>query len=675
MISDVSEVEDEESLGDNQEQNPGDSHVEISFHAISGSINPQTLRLPGKINNKEVVVLIDGGSTHNFVDQALVDRFGLVVEKDTPLKVVVGNREHVTCTGRVRALTIVIQGYVISTDFFVLPVAACPIVLGVQWLKTLGPVEMDYEQLTIGFHLAGSSHKLQGLKGSELAALKTHELMGIQGTTLFLQITPVPTEDPPKRSPCPVIQRVLSQFSTVFQNPTTLPPKRFQDHGIPLLPGARPVSTRPYRQPYLQKAEIEKQVRELLQQGLIRPSHSPFSSPVLLVKKSDGTWRFCIDYRSLNDVTVKDKYPIPMIDELLDELHGSRFYSKLDLRSGYHQIRVRDEDIHKTAFKTHEGHYEFVVMPFGLTNAPATFQCLMNDLFRPYLRKFILVFFDDILIYSKTFEEHVDHLQVVLGILEANQLFAKASKCCFAVTQVNYLGHVISSDGVQVEPDKIQAVSAWPTPTNAKGVRGFLGLAGYYRKFIKGFGGIAAPLHRLVGKAPFQWDDSAHQAFQDLKKALTTAPTLGLPNWSLPFTLECDASGVGIGAVLTQNGRPLAYFSAPLKGTMLSWSTYEKEMLAVVKAVRKWRHYLLGRTFVVKTDHMSLKYLLEQRITTPAQAKWLSKLLGYDYKIEYKKGVSNKGADALSRRPECHLLAISHPCSLIWADIQNEVRR
>ncbi|GJY20360.1 transposon ty3-G gag-pol polyprotein [Tanacetum coccineum] len=195
MISDVSEVEDEESLGDNQEQNPGDSHVEISFHAISGSINPQTLRLPGKINNKEVVVLIDGGSTHNFVDQALVDRFGLVVEKDTPLKVVVGNREHVTCTGRVRALTIVIQGYVISTDFFVLPVAACPIVLGVQWLKTLGPVEMDYEQLTIGFHLAGSSHKLQGLKGSELAALKTHELMGIQGTALFLQITPVPTED------------------------------------------------------------------------------------------------------------------------------------------------------------------------------------------------------------------------------------------------------------------------------------------------------------------------------------------------------------------------------------------------------------------------------------------------------------------------------------------------
>ncbi|GJY36212.1 transposon ty3-G gag-pol polyprotein [Tanacetum coccineum] len=444
-------------------------------------------------------------------------------------------------------------------------------------------------------------------------------------------------DNPPERTLCQVIQRVLSQFAKVFQSPTTLPSKQFQDHGIPLLPGAKPVSTRPYRQPYLQKAEIEKQV-------------------------------------TLNDLTGNRNVVLPMIDELLDELHSSRFYSKLDLRSGYHQIRVRDEDIHKTAFKTHEGHYEFVVMPFGLTNAPATFQCLMNDLFRPYLRKFILVFFDDILIYSKTLEEHMDHLQVVLGILEANQLFAKASKCCFGVTQVNYLGHVISSDGVAVESDKIQTVLSWPTPTNAKGVRGFLGLAGYYRKFIKGFGGIAAPLHRLVGKAPFQWDESANQAFEDLKKALTTAPTLGLPNWSLPFTLECDASGVGIGAVLTQNGRPLAYFSAPLKGSMLSWSTYEKEMLAVVKAVRKWRHYLLGRPFVVKTDHMSLKYLLEQRLTTPAQAQWLPKLLGYDYKIEYKKGVSNIGADALSRRPECHFLAISHPCSLIWAEVQKEVR-
>ncbi|KAJ0490310.1 putative nucleotidyltransferase, Ribonuclease H [Helianthus annuus] len=313
-------------------------------------------------------------------------------------------------------------------------------------------------------------------------------------------------------------------------------------------------------------------------------------------------------------------------------------------------------------------------MPFGLTNAPAIFQCLMNDLFRPFLRKFILVFFNDILVYSKNLADHVKHLGIVLSILAANHLFAKESKCCFGVAQVHYLGHVISVNGMAVEPDKVQAVLSWPTPSNAKGVRGFLGLAGYYRKFIKGFGEIAAPLHQLVGKGSFKWSIEAEESFKALKLALITTPTLGLPNWSLPFTVECDASGVGIGAVLLQCGRPLAYFSSTLKGSMLAWSTYEKEMLVVVKAVRKWRHYLLGRPFVVKTDHMSLKYLLEQRLTTPAQARWLSKLLGFDYTIEYKKGVSNKGADALSRIPEFQLIAISYPCATIWQDIQEEVQ-
>nr|GEX02761.1 transposon Ty3-G Gag-Pol polyprotein [Tanacetum cinerariifolium] len=565
-----------------------DSPAEISFHAITGAPMPQTLRLPGQIKNKDVVVLVDGGNTHNFIDQALVDRFGLTVEKDTPFKVVVANREHVSCAGRVGGLTITIQGYLISTDFFVLPVAACPVVLGVQWLKTLGPVETDYEKLTLGFHLAGSSHKLQGLKSSELAALKSHEAMVLHGPAPLLYVSLLPSEPTSDISPCTAIRDVLERFA----------------------------------KPYLQKTEIERQVCELLQQGLICPSHSPFSSPVLLVKKADGSWRFCIDYRSLNDITVKDKYPIPVIDELLDELHGSRIYSKLDLRSEYHQIRVQDEDIHKTAFRTHDGHYEFVVMPFGLTNAPTTFQCLMNDLFRPFLRKFILVFFDDILVYSKTIDDHVEHLTVVLGILESNHLFAKQSKCCFGVSQVHYLGHLISVDGVAVEPNKVQSVLSWPTPKNAKGVRGFLGLAGYYRKFIQGFRSIAAPLHKLVGNGSFVWDEVAEAAFQTLKIALTTTPTLGLPDWSQPFTVECDASGVGIGAVLTQRGKPLAYFSAPLKGSMLSWSTYEKEMLAVVKA----------------------------------------------------KGVSNRGADALSRIPEFHFMAISHPCASIWQDIQNEVR-
>ena len=253
-------------------------------------------------------------------------------------------------------------------------------------------------------------------------------------------------------------------------------------------------------------------------------------------------------------MTIKDKYPIPVIDELLDELYGAHYFSKLDLRSGYHQIRVQEEDILNTAFRTHKGHYEFIVMPFGLTNAQTTFQSLMNDIFIPHLRKFALVFFDDILIYSKSWEEYLSHLQKVLTILAANHLFAKEAKCRFGVTSVDYLGHIISANGVSVDPSKIQAVEEWPIPTTHREVRGFLELAGYYRKFVQHFGKIAAPLHQLLTLDTFEWTDSTQDAFLNLKRALTTAPILGLPNFTQPFVVECDACRTGIGAVLQQHG-------------------------------------------------------------------------------------------------------------------------
>jgi hypothetical protein len=339
----------------------------------------------------------------------------------------------------------------------------------------------------------------------------------------------------------------------------------------------------------------------------------------LLVRKADGDWHFCIDYRALNDLTIKDKYPILVIDELLNELHGAKIFFMLDLRVGYHQIRVHKDDIPNTAFRIHEGHYEFVVMPFGLTNAPATFQGLMNDLFRPHLWKFILVFFDDILVHSKSWKDHLSHLHTVLTILSTNSLFAKESKCRFGVTSVDYLGHVISEQGVSVDPSKIIVVLEWPTPTIIKGVRGFLGLAGYYQKFIRNFGAIVASLNQLLSKDGFKWNDMAEKAFNDLKQALTSPPVLALPDFTQPFIIECDACGIGIGVVLSQNNHPIAYFSEALKGSALTLSTYEKKMLAIVKSINKWRPYLLGKPFTVHTDQQSLKYLLEQRITTPVQ--------------------------------------------------------
>jgi hypothetical protein len=310
-----------------------------------------------------------------------------------------------------------------------------------------------------------------------------------------------------------LLDELLASFAKTFTEPHGLPPHRSRDHGITLVPGAQPVAVRPYRYPARHKDELERQCSAMLVQGLIRPSLSAFSSPVLLVRKHDGSWRFCVDYRALNAITVKDAFLIPVVDELLDELHGAKFFTKLDLRSGYHQVRMRDNDIAKTAFRTHDGLYEFLVMPFGLCNAPTTFQALMNDVLRPFLRRFVLVFFDNILIYSASWADHLRHLRAVFTILQQHRLFVKRSKCAFGERSIAYLGHVISDAGVAMDPAKVQAVSAWPQPRSARAVRGFLGLAGYYRKFVQDYDSIAAPLTALLKKDGFSWNDKAAAAF------------------------------------------------------------------------------------------------------------------------------------------------------------------
>jgi hypothetical protein len=302
-----------------------------------------------------------------------------------------------------------------------------------------------------------------------------------------------------------------------------------------------------------------------------------------LVKKSDETWRFCVDYRALNERNIKDSFPIPVVDELLDELCGAKFFTKLDLRSGYHQVRMATDDSHKTAFRTHEGLYEFLVMPFGLSNASATFQTLMNTVLHPFLRRFVLV---DILIYSSTWSEHLHHLRTVFTALSDHSLVLKRYKCSFGAASTSYLGHLISAEGVAMDVAKVQAVVDWLPPRSVRALREFLGLVGYYRKFIKSYGEIAAPLTALLKKNGFSWTDQTTTTFLHLKKALNTAPVLTLPDLGQDFTIECDASGAGFGVVLHQGAGLVAFFSRALAPRHRDLTAYERELIGLVHAVR-----------------------------------------------------------------------------------------
>ncbi|GJW01364.1 putative reverse transcriptase domain-containing protein [Tanacetum coccineum] len=332
-----------------------------------------------------------------------------------------------------------------------------------------------------------------------------------------------------------------------------LPPPRQVEFKIELVPGAAPVARAPYRLAPSELKELADQLQELSEKGFIRPSSSPWGAPVLFVKKKDGSFRMCIDYRELNKLTVKNRYPLPRIDDLFDQLQGSSVYSKIDLRSGYHQLRIREEDIPITAFRTRYGHYEFQVMPFGLTNAPAVFMDLMNRVCKPYLDKFVIVFIDDILIYSKNKEEHEKHLKIILELLKNEQLYAKFSKCDFWLESVQFLGHVINNKGVHVDPAKVEAIRNWSAPTTPKEVRQFLGLAGYYRRFIEGFSLISKPLTKLTEKnKKYEWGTEEDEAFQTLKQKLCSAPILALPEGTENFVVYCDASHKGFGAVLMQ---------------------------------------------------------------------------------------------------------------------------
>ncbi|GJR86877.1 putative reverse transcriptase domain-containing protein [Tanacetum coccineum] len=446
--------------------------------------------------------------------------------------------------------------------------------------------------------------------------------------------------------------RQVKNFLEVFpEDLPGLPQTRQVEFHIDLVPGAAPVARAPYRLAPSEMKELADQLQELSDKGFIRPSSSPWGAPVLFVKKKDGSLRMCIDYRELNKLTVKNRYPLPRIDDLFDQLQGSSVYSKIDLRSGYHQLRVREEDIPKTAFRTRYGHYEFRVMSFGLTNAPAVFMDLVNRVCKPYLDKFVIVFIDDILIYSKNKQEHEEHLKIILELLKKEELYAKFSKCEFWIPKVQFLGHVIDNKGIHVDPAKIESVKDWASPKTPTEIRQFLGLAGYYRRFIEGFSKIAKPMTKLTQKkVKFEWGDKQEAAFQLLKQKLCSAPILALPEGSEDFIVYCDASIKGLGAVLMQREKVISYASRQLKIHEKNYTTHDLELGAVVFALKIWRHYLYGTKCTVFTDHKSLQHILNQKELNMRQRRWLELLSDYDCDIRYHPGKANVVADALSRK-------------------------
>ncbi|XP_057770955.1 uncharacterized protein LOC130990742 [Salvia miltiorrhiza] len=495
------------------------------------------------VQGKVCMLIIDGGSCTNVASGEMVEKLNLKTERHPhPYKL-----QWLNECGEIRVtkqvlISFSIGNYKDEVLCDVVPMHASHILLGRPW-------QFDRRVTYDGF--------------------RNHYTFKDNNKSIMLvSLTPQQVqEDQQKLSQARRAREVESNKSEEFEDvfpedePSGLPHLRGIEHQIDFAPGVVLPNRPAYRANPEETKEIQMQVQELLEKGKIRESMSPCAVPVIVVPKKDGSWRMCTDCRAINKITVKYRYPIPRLDDMLDELYGAIVFSKIDLKSGYHQIRIREGDEWKIAFKTKYGLYEWLVMPFGLTNAPSTFMRLMHHVLRNFIGKFVVVYFDDILIYSKNVEEHLDHLRAVLDTLRKESLYANLKKCSFCMDKVVFLGFVVSANGIEMEKEKVKAILEWPIPQNVAQVRSFHGLASFYRRM---------------------------------------------------FELECDASGVGVGAVLLQDGKPIAYFSEKLKGAQLNYPTYDKELYALVRALETWQHYLWPREFVIHTDHESLKYLKGQ---------------------------------------------------------------
>ncbi len=557
-----------------------------------------------------------------------------------------------------------------TISFYILDTPLAPIDLGHPWLTRHNP-KVDWQRKSVS---AWSSHCHKSCLVSACPSVSVPVFQEEAG-----DLSNVPTE--------------YLDLKEVFSKSraASLPPHRPYDCAIELLPGTSPPKGKLYSLSAPEREAMKKYISDSLASGFIRPSSSQRGRGFFFVGKKDGSLRPCIDYRGLNSITVKNTYPLPLMSSAFERLQGASIFTKLDLRNAYHLVRIREGDEWKTAFNTPRGHFEYLVMPFGLSNSPAVFQALVNDVLRDMVDQFIYVYLDDILIFSSSLQEHVQHVRQVLQRLLENGLFVKAEKCDFHAQSVPFLGYIMSVEGIRVDPEKIKAVVEWPSPDSRKALQRFLGFANFYRRFIRNFSQLAAPLTALTSpRTTYRWSDTAEAVFTKLKGCFVSAPILITPDPSGQFVVEVDASEVGVGAVLSQRSpsddkmHPCAFLSHRLSPAERNYDIGNRELLAVKLALEEWRHWLEGSgvPFIVWTDHKNLEYIKTAKRLNSRQARWALFFGRFDFTLSYRPGSKNIKPDSLSRifdrterlsTPECILPETLFVSTLKW-EVESRVK-
>ena len=618
------------------------------------------LIVKGFIFKQAARILIDPGAEINFISSSFCEHHEIKTQESKEFAEMANGIDQ-PLQELPYPVSVQVNEYTEALCFAVSPLQRYDAIIGKEWCSSHSAI-IDCYSNTIKIKHKDKTYAFQAEENVHTPFISANSIMtDFERNVAIFAVLVRPYEDSSssKKEDIPSeIRTILKEFSDVFPDklPQGLPPERKHDFKIELMEDATPQKKGLYKLSEKELQELRKQLDELLELEFIRPSKSPWGAPILFVSKKDNNLRMCVDYRALNRLTVKNSYPLPRIDDIFDQLKGAQYFSKIDLRSGYHQIRLEKNSIPLTAFRTRYGHFEFLVLPFGLTNAPATFMNLMNEIFKDHLDLFVIVYLDDILIYSKTWKDHLRHIRIVLDILRKERLFGKISKCVFGVTEVEYLGHNISGNGLSVDPQKVKAVKEWPVPKNKQQVQSFLGFVNYYRKFIKDCSLIAKPLTELTKKTEYRWNDAQMESFERLKESLCSAPVLRTFDVNLPIFVTTDASQYAIGAVLEQEEsnkrRPVAFASRTLNDAEQNYAAHERELLAIVDTLKWWRVYLYGNFFTVHTDHYPLRYLETQDTLSQRQVRWLERMVNFDFKIIPISGRSNIVADALSRNPQ-----------------------